>query len=158
MTKMQLDRTDQAIVRCLVEDARATYSEISKEIGVSVGTVRNRLSQLRESGTLHLNVWLDPNRAGRGVNATFLLHVESGRVSEVADALIPLDATGYIALVAGGHDLIVDVFCRDVSHLNDVLQNEIHAIDGVVSVTSYLVTEIKYESSSNIGGLLTDEE
>ncbi len=156
MTNLQLDATDQAIIRCLSKDARATYSEISKEIGVSVGTVRNRLTQLRESGALHLNVWLDPNRAGLGINATFLLRVEAGKVEAVADALIPLEATGYIAVIAGDKDLIVDVFCRDVPHLNRVLQEQIHTIDGVVSVTSYLITEIKYESSLNIGGLLED--
>ncbi|MGH1491814.1 MAG: Lrp/AsnC family transcriptional regulator [Acidimicrobiales bacterium] len=154
MTDLQLDATDQAIVRCLSSDARATYSEISKEIGVSVGTVRNRLTHLRESGALFLNVWLDPNRAGLGINATFLLRVEAGKVSDVAEALIPMEVTGYIAVVAGDHDLIVDVFCRDVPHLNRVLQDEVQAIDGVLSVTSYLVTEIKYESSLNIGGLL----
>lgn len=158
MTNLQLDPTDQAIVRCLSRDARATYSEISKAIGVSVGTVRNRLTQLRESGALHLNVWLDPNRAGLGVNATFLLRVEAGRVSAVVDELVPMEVTGYIAVVAGDHDVIVDVFCRDVPHLNRVLQDDIQAIDGVSSVTSYLITEIKYESSLNIGGLLDEQE
>lgn len=32
--------------------------------------------------------------------------------------------------------------------------DEIQAIEGVISVTSYLVTGIKYESSFNIAGLL----
>jgi len=154
MTNFQLDATDQAIVRCLSKDARATYSEISKEIGVSIGTVRNRLTALRESGALHLNVWLDPNRTGSGVNATCLLKIEAGKMPAVADALIPMDATGYIAVIAGDHDLVVDVFCRDVSHLNRVLHDDINPIDGVTSVTSYLVTEIKYQSHVNIGELL----
>jgi Lrp/AsnC family transcriptional regulator for asnA, asnC and gidA len=154
VTKPQLDATDQAIVRCLSVDARASYSEISKAIGVSVGTVRNRLTQLRESGALHLNVWLDPNRAGLGISATFLLRVEAGKVPAVTEALIPVDETGYVAAVAGDHDVMVDVFCRDVPHLYRVLQDDIQAIDGVVSVTTYLVADIKYESSLNIRGLL----
>jgi len=119
-----------------------------------IGTVRNRLTALRESGALHLNVWLDPNRTGSGVNATCLLRIEAGKLPVVADALIAMDATGYIAVITGEHDLVVDVFCRDVPHLNEVLQEDIHPLDGVMSVTSHLVTEIKYQSHVNIEKLL----
>lgn len=155
---MQLDATDQAIVRFLSSDGRASYSEISKSVGVSVGTVRNRITQLRESGALHLNVWLDPYRVGLGIAATFLIKVEAGRIDSVMDALIPLNSTGYIAAVAGDHDLVVDAFCRDVPHMNELLRNEIEPIPGVVSVNSYLVTEIRYDSTLNIAGLLDESE
>ena len=50
---MQLDELDHAILQVLSEDARATYSEISKLVGVSVGTVRNRIVAMRESGSYY---------------------------------------------------------------------------------------------------------
>ena len=62
--KMKLDTTDREIIRLLTQDGRASYSDISKQVGVSVGTVRNRITAMRESGVLHLNVWLDPYRVG----------------------------------------------------------------------------------------------
>ena len=151
---MQLDATDQAIIRFLSSDGRASYSEISKSVGVSVGTVRNRITHLRESGALHLNIWIDPYKVGLGIAATFLIRVEAGKLDSVIDALVPLDSTGYIASIAGDHDLVADVFCADVPHMNDILRNQIEPIDGVVSVTSYLVTGVKYDSNVNIVGLL----
>lgn len=154
MTILQLDATDQAIIRFLSGDGRATYSEISKSVGVSVGTVRNRITQLRDSGALHLNIWIDPYKVGLGIAATFLIRVEAGKIQTVVDALVPLDSTGYIATIAGDHDLVVDVFCADVPHMNDILRNEIEPVDGVMSVTSYLVTGVKYDSNVNIVGLL----
>ena len=138
----------------LSEDARATYSEIAGDVGVSVSTVSNRVAAMRDSGSLHLRVWLDPNRAGIGIATTFLLRVRPDALEQVTEALAAHDATGYIAAIAGDHDLMVDAFCRDVPHLDHVLHNEIKAIDGVVSVNSYLVTDIKYESNINISGLL----
>ncbi len=156
MTNLKLDETNREIVRLLAEDARASYSEISKEIGVSVGTVRNRIAQLRETGALHLNVWLDPNRVGLGVTATCLFKVRAGYLDDVVDALVALPATGYIAVLAGDHDLVVDTFCRDIPHLNTVLQQQFQTIDGVDSVTSYVVTEIKYQSSVNLSGMLDE--
>ena len=154
MQILKLDDLDQAILRVLSRDARATYSEISKDVGVSISTVRNRITAMRDSGSLHLRVWLDPSRAGIGLAATFLLRIRPDALAQVTEALVALDATGYIATLAGDHDLMVDAFCRDVAHLEHVLHKEIQAIDGVMSVTSYLITDIKYESNINITGLL----
>ncbi len=154
---MQLDATDQAILRFLTTDGRASYSEISKSVGVSVGTVRNRITHMRESGALHLNVWIDPYVVGLGIAATFLVRVQAGQIEAVMDALVPLDSVGYIASVAGDHDLVVDAFCRDVPHMNDVLRNEIEPIDGVLSVNSYLITKIKYDSTVNVAALLDED-
>lgn len=154
MKTLHLDNTDRDIIRLLADDARASYSEISKKIGVSVGTVRNRMTRLRESGALHLNLWLDPNRVGLGVNATCMFRVRAGKLDDVVSALVDLDSTGYIAVLAGDQDLVVDTFCRDIPHFNDVLQHQFQTIDGVESVTSYVVTEIKYQSTLNLVGML----
>ena len=155
---MQLDHIDKAIIRLLSDDGRSTYSDMARLVGVSVGTVRNRVTALRDSGALHLNIWLDPNKVGYGVNVTSLIKVRAGTLDDVTDALIDLESTGYVAIIAGEHDLIVDIFCRDVPHLNRVLKDEIQQIDGVVSVTSHLVTEIKYESKFNIADILENGE
>ena len=155
---MQLDHIDKAIIRLLSDDGRSTYSDMAKSVGVSVGTVRNRVTALRDSGALHLNIWLDPNKVGYGVNVTSLIKVRAGTLDDVTDALIALESTGYVAIIAGEHDLIVDIFCRDVPQLNRVLKDEIQQIDGVVSVTSHLVTEIKYESKFNIADILENGE
>jgi len=154
LTKLKLDDLDQKIVLMLSDDGRASYSELSNALGVSVGTVRNRINRLRESEALHLNVWIDPYKVGLGITATFLIRVSAGMLEQVTDQLIARDSTGYIASVAGDHDLMVDAFCYDVADLNRILRQDIESIDGVVAVTSYLVTEIKYESRANLAAVL----
>lgn len=155
MSILQLDDIDWQIIRQLGEDGRAPYSQIAQVVGVSVGTVRNRITALRESGALHLNVWVDPYRVGLGIAATLLIRVEAGLLDAVVDTITTLDSTGYVAVIAGDHDLMVDVFCRDVPHLDQVLRTEVESIEGVFSVTSYLVTQVRYESSTNMASLLT---
>lgn len=154
LTILKLDTTDWDIIQLLAEDGRMSYSQISKTIGVSVGTVRNRITALRESGALRLNVWVDPYRVGLGIAATLLLRVAAGSLESVMEATTQLDATGYVAVIAGDHDLMIDVFCRDVPHLDSVLRNEIEVIDGVHSVTSYLVTQIRHDSTINMASAL----
>lgn len=146
----RLDDLDLEIIRMLSEDGRASYSDIAKAVGVSVSTARSRITQMRETGVLHLNVWIDPYLSGLGVNATLLLRVRAGHLKAVTSQLKELDETGYIATLTGGHDVLVDVFCRDVPHLSQLIHSEIQAIDAVESVTSYLVTDIEYDSSLNI--------
>ena len=151
---MELDDLDLEIVRILSDDGRASYSEMSKTLGVSVGTVRNRVNHMRATGMLYFNVWLDPHRSGIGVIATLLLKVHAGHLPEVTSALMELDETGYVATVVGEHDLITDAFCRDVTHLSHLVHDVIQTIEGVVEVRSYVVTDIKYESSLNIRSVI----
>jgi DNA-binding Lrp family transcriptional regulator len=74
MARSQLDRLDIRIVRELSQShtvwpARpgliATYRHISRTLGVSPGTVRNRVGQMIRSGFLHgITVYANPNLLG----------------------------------------------------------------------------------------------
>lgn len=143
MTSVPLDDIDLKIVRTLKQDGRISYSDISKAVGVSAATVRNRVNQMRSSGILSVNVWLDPSLSGLGIHATLLLKVRSGHLTEVADALSRLEETGYVATLAGAYDAVADVFCRDTAHLRLLIHDKVQKIDGVVEVTTNLVTENK---------------
>lgn len=153
---MQLDNTDLEIVRILSEDGRASYSDISKTVGVSAGTVRNRINLMRSAGLLHVKGWLDPYRSGVGVNAILLLKVRSGRVNEVISELADLDETGYVATLVGSWDAVANAFCGDVAHLRRFIHDKIQRIDGVLDVSTHVVTETKYESSVNFLGIYSD--
>ena len=111
---------------------------------------------MRDTGTLYFNVWLDPQRSGIGVHATLLLKLQAGRIREVTQAMIDLDETGYVATMAGEYDLLVDTFCHNVAHLSRLIHDEIQTLEGVIEVRSLVVTDIKYESSLNIRGVINN--
>ena len=147
---MQLDDIDLKIVRTLQQDGRTSYSDISKAVGVSAGTVRNRINQMRSSGMLSVNVWLDPSLSGLGIHATLLLKVRPGRLVEVADALAGLDEASYVATLVGAYDAVADVFCRDVAHLRVLIHDRIQTIDGVLDVLTNLVTDNRQQATSAV--------
>jgi Lrp/AsnC family transcriptional regulator for asnA, asnC and gidA len=148
MIAVPLDDIDLKIVRTLQQDGRTSYSDISKVVGVSAATVRNRINQMRSSGVLSVNVWLDPNLTGFGIHATLLLKVRSGHLGEVADALSGLEETGYVATLAGAYDAVADVFCRDTAHLRLLIHDKVQKIAGVVDVTTNVVTENRQQLSA----------
>lgn len=45
---MKLDNVDREILRHLLEDARKTYTDIAKELGVSPGTIHVRVKKLEK--------------------------------------------------------------------------------------------------------------
>ena len=54
------DDLNQKIIRLLQDDGRATYDVIGQELGVSGGTVRNRVARMREAGMLRIVAVVDP--------------------------------------------------------------------------------------------------
>lgn len=84
---MDLDATDAAILRCLQEDARASFRTIAKEVGVSVPTVSARLQNLEQLGIVRgYRAVLDPERLGETVLA-LLVRTEPGATDLTAERI-----------------------------------------------------------------------
>ena len=84
---MDLDATDAAILRCLQEDARASFRTIAKEVGVSVPTVSARLQNLEQLGIVRgYRAVLDPERLGETVLA-LLVRTEPGATGMTAERI-----------------------------------------------------------------------
>ncbi|MGC8961341.1 MAG: winged helix-turn-helix transcriptional regulator, partial [Candidatus Bathyarchaeia archaeon] len=49
---MSLDELDVNILRLFNEDARISYREIAKKLGVAVGTIHNRVKRLTSDGVI----------------------------------------------------------------------------------------------------------
>ena len=81
---MDLDDTDRAIIKCLESDARMSLRSVAEKIGVSLGTVSNRLRRLESSGVVTgYTIRLDAERAGWGLTVVVGLRIEKGRLLEL---------------------------------------------------------------------------
>ena len=66
--RASLDDTDLAIVRALQANARATYTEIGKAVGLSAASVHERVHRLETRGVIRgYHAEVDPERLGLGV-------------------------------------------------------------------------------------------
>ena len=146
LVAVRFDSTDLKILRLLSQDGRKSYREIAKLIGVSPGTVRNRINQMRSHRLITFDVRLNYRVLGFGVHAALLLKVQPGERSDIADALSVLEETGDVATLAGRYDLLVHVFCRDVPHLLEFIDKSIHSLNGVTQVSMNLVVKTKQKA------------
>ena len=137
-----LDDLDKGIIGALQAEGRRPYSRIAQELGVSESVVRYRVQRLEQSGMLQVVGIADPLRLGFDRMALIGLKVRPGALQAVCEAVTAFPETSYVAAIAGGYDVIVEVICRDTAHFGELLTGRLHAVDGVVSAESFFVLEI----------------
>ncbi len=77
-----LDEIDRNILRILQNDARTSYREIQDKLGISIGTIHNRISKLKKNGVIE-GYTLRLNNEKLGYKLTFLIRINcDGKFTE----------------------------------------------------------------------------
>ena len=115
---MKLDQTDKKIIQLLGADARMSNNQMAKVIGVTEGTVRNRIQKLIHNKVIKISVINNINRMENPSLAFVGLDVETR-------------AKDSVSTLMGRHDLMVFILAEDVTKLSKVLYEEISSLPGV---------------------------
>jgi len=83
-----LDEIDKNIIRILQENARTSYREIQDKLGISIGTIHNRISKLKRNDIIE-GYTLKLNNVRLGYKLTFLIRVQidGKHTSEILDEI-----------------------------------------------------------------------
>ena len=139
-----MDTLDLSIVALLQKDGRIRYTEIAKILGVTEGTVRNRVAKLLDEKAIQIIGVLDPHRMGFSAPAIIGVSVQPRQLEEAAAEIAAMAEVSYLIMVAGEYDLIVEVFCRDREHLATFLKDQLLQVDGVQRAqTSFILHTYK---------------
>lgn len=144
-----LDDTDRSIIRVLENDARTSLRRIAEEVGVSLGTVSNRVKKLEESGIIKgYRVILDADQVGWGLNVVIGLRIQKGRLIEIQEKIARDPRVYGVYDVTGDFDSMIIARARDRSDLDDLSKNVL-SMDGVArSVTHLVLNTVKEEPTS----------
>ena len=145
------DRFDQELVELLRKDGRISFTDLSKELGVSVSTVRNRYNKLVDDKVLHILGWVDPTRTGYNSYNRITIDVRpSKRIEQVAKALMDVEEVAFIAVTSGGADIEINLICKDHYHYQQVMREKIHSIEGVYNTSSTIYYQVYKWATHNI--------
>ena len=121
------DGLNRSIVAMLERDGRMPFSEIAQTLGVSEGTIRNRVNGMKESGMLRIVAIADPVAAEYQADAMLGLRIAPGHTPEdVAKRLGADQSVVYVLWVAGRYDLMVEVVSDDRESFLRFLETQIH--------------------------------
>ena len=129
------DDLNQKIIRRLREDGRAAYDVIGQELGVSGGTIRNRVARMREAGMLRIVALVDPVAVDYDTNAMLGIKAAPGIApAAVAERLDPYPAVVYVMWVSGRFDLLVEIVCDEEAEFASFLNEQIHGQSDIAHV------------------------
>lgn len=142
---MVIDDLDRQILTLLQKDARLSYREIAKELGIAVGTVYNRIKRLEEDGVIKgFYPKLDYEKLGYGLTAIIGVRAQGKRIVEIEREIARDDHVMCVYDVTGEFDIIVVAKFRDRKDMNKFVKSVL-SIDGVEKTTTHVAMEIVKE-------------
>lgn len=142
---MDLDDTDRRLIALLRSDARRPASSLAASLGVSRGTVQNRIARLLRGGiikgfTLQLGAGAE---AGASVRAITAIEIRGRSATGVVRALKGFPEVQALHMTNGRWDAIAELGATSLDALDQAL-NRIRMLEGVANTeTSILLSTQK---------------
>lgn len=143
-----MDAIDYQIVQSLLEDGRMPYAQIANRIGVSTGTVHQRVKRLKERGYIDsFTVELNWEALGYPVDAFISIRDNKSRgLEELSERLRSIPFIKSAAAVTGEFDLLLHIKARSARHLGEILDEIRRIAPGpsrtVVTLSTYVAGQI----------------
>ncbi len=139
-----LSELDRRLLQALERDGRTTFAELAAASDASQTTVRRRMSELRENGTLYFDVDFEQALLDLHVRAMLWMAVAPSELERTGGALREHPETAFVAATSGATNLCVSVVCPDTTALYTYLTTRIAALPAVERVeTVPIVRTIK---------------
>ncbi len=136
-----MDELDHLILQTLQEDGRTPFTTIARQAGVSETTIRSRYHSMVKAGIVRTVGVVDPFALGLHAPAVIGVTVESDKIEQAARAIIEFPEVSYLVMTLGSFDLTIEVLCRDLAHLTDLVTQKIGMIPGVRTTETLMIAK-----------------
>lgn len=144
-----MDELDRKIVERLMREGRATWATLAETVGLSAPSVAERVKRLEERGIIRgYGATIDPAAVGLDVLAFVSVAVDDRAASE--ELVEWADSSASVQechVVAGDHDFLLKVRCRDPEDLERFLREELRALRGVSRTRTTMVLGSRKETN-----------
>jgi Lrp/AsnC family leucine-responsive transcriptional regulator len=149
-----VDDIDRQLLSLLLADARSSYADLARAVGLSAPSVHDRVRRLERSGALRgYTAVVDPHALGLGVTALVgILQREGAEQDDLAAALAEIEEVEDCWFVAGEEAFVVKVRVADVDALEHTL-GALRRTPGVARTRTTVVLSTRFEGRrrSNVG-------
>ncbi|WP_456366370.1 Lrp/AsnC family transcriptional regulator [Thermococcus sp.] len=143
-----MDELDRKILELLQENARMSYREIAKAVGVAVGTVYNRIKRMEEEGIIKgFYVGIDYEKVGFGLTAVVGIKARGKDIVRIEREIAGSPRVMQVYDVTGEYDIIVVAKFRDRADMNRFVK-WLLSLEGVEKTNTSVVMDIVKEKPS----------
>lgn len=133
-----MDATDQALISYLRKNARMNVAALAKKLGVSRGTINNRIAKLEDAGIIvGYTVRLRPDAEPNDIRAWMGIAVEGNETRTVIASLLGEPGVAVLHDTNGRWDLLAELRAANLSELSGVLER-IRLIRGISNTETSL--------------------
>lgn len=133
---LPFDDLDYRIVRELRQNARASASDIARNVEANERTVRKRIDRLVELGAVRLTAVVDPKVFGYGISVDIFLEIAPDHEEEILAMLLDMPQITYLAYGEGTSDISIETRFKNSEEIHGFLRHTLPGIPGV-RVTGY---------------------
>jgi Lrp/AsnC family transcriptional regulator for asnA, asnC and gidA len=135
---LELDGLDRDIIATLRLDGRESFRKIAQKLGVSDGTVRDRVRKLDDAGLMHVRAFHGLSERHRLIA---LILVAVGQPLETARALVHHSQVTTCATTTGSFNLMVFITGDSVTEIHQWIERHIAVRPGLRSLRSWLIVD-----------------
>ncbi len=141
-----MDNIDLNIIEILKENGRATASDISRRVKLSVPAVSERMRRLEESGIIkEYTVRISREDLGYRLLAIIFVNIgQTGNIQGFRNTIVKYPEVIECHHMAGEYDYMLKVLLKDTSELEEFISRKLKSIKGVdKSNTQVVLSTIK---------------
>jgi Lrp/AsnC family transcriptional regulator, leucine-responsive regulatory protein len=142
----QVDAVDRRLIEALRRNARATYAELARLVGLSAPAVHERVGKLEAAGVITgYHATVAPAALGLGVSALVgIVQGDSADADRIADEVRAMPEIEDCWFVAGAETFVVKVRVPDVAALEQAI-GALNRIPGVAHTRTTVVLSTRFE-------------
>ena len=145
MTLPKLGRIDLNILRILQNDGRISYTDLAKQVGLSVTPCIERVKRLeRENYILNYGARVSAQKLNQSLVVFVqirLNHTSQKNFEEFRRSVMDLENVQSCFLVSGNYDYLLKARVADMASYRELLGHRILKLPAVQESTSYVVME-----------------
>jgi len=131
---IELDEKDIKLLEILASNARATYTDMARVIGISDVAVMKRVKRLESRLIKRYTIVVDPRRLGFKIVSLTGIDIEPDKLFNILEYLKNRDDVKGLWLTTGDHTLMAVIWARDENEIAKI-HNDISMIPGVKRVS-----------------------
>ena len=137
-----MDSFDQKILMELQQNARISYTELGKQIGLSGPAVKERVQKLEENGVIEgYRAKLNLSKIGYTIKVIINFKMNPGNIKAFIDKLMDMPEVIECTRITGGDNLIMKVVLKETEELEKLINTLIEY--GVPTTSVVLSTPIE---------------
>jgi DNA-binding Lrp family transcriptional regulator len=138
----ELDRLDQAIIQQLNQDARRSFREMARSLGVSISTISSHVKRMEDAGIIQGYIpVVDRAKLGYDLPVVVAIRISKGKLLEVQRILARDPRVHSVYDVTGEWDSVITAAFHNARELNDFIKR-VASLEHVERTNTHVVLNV----------------